>query len=308
MGMKKAIVSGANGFVGSAVTRELASHGVEVIALVREGSDSRVRDIPSVQAVPFDLSDPLSLLDSVKERGFDAFYHFAWEGSAGERRADAGLQLDNAGWTVDCLRLARELGCARFIGAGSIMEQETMLAASSQGGRPGTGYIYGAGKLAAHAMCKSVAADIGIDLIWAMITNAYGPGELSPRMVNTAIRKCLRGEPPQFTSGTQNYDFVYIDDVAKAFRLIGENGRPFYDYRITSSHARPLREFLLEMREAIAPDLDFLFGDVPFTGISLPLSEFDGSLAREHAGFAAEVGFGEGCRRTRDFLARQGGY
>ena len=46
-----------------------------------------------------------------------------------------------------------------------------------------------------------------------MITNAYGVGERSPRMVNTTIQKCIRGEAPQFTAGTQNYDFVYIDII-----------------------------------------------------------------------------------------------
>ena len=53
---------------------------------------------------------------------------------------------------------------------------------------------------------------------------------------------------PQFTAGTQNYDFVYIDDVARAFRLIGEKGKPFHEYLIGSSTARPLKEFLLEMK------------------------------------------------------------
>ena len=97
------------------------------------------------------------------------------------------------------------------------MEHETLAAAYKDGNHPGLGYIYGGGKLIAHVMSMSVAADIGIDLVWAEITNAYGVGELSPRFVNTTIRKIIHGEPLQFTAGTQNYDFVYIDDVARAF-------------------------------------------------------------------------------------------
>lgn len=176
-----------------------------------------------------------------------------------------------------------------------------MAAAYTQGNRPGLGYIYGGGKLIAHVMCMSIAAELGIDLIWPEITNAYGVGERSPRLVNTTIRKCIRGESPQFTSGTQNYDFVYIDDVARAFRLIGERGRPFHEYIIGSSTARPLKEFLLEMQTAIAPGLAFQFGDIPFTGIDLPLARFDCSETEQHTGFRAEVGFGEGCRRTMEW-------
>lgn len=218
-------------------------------------------------------------------------------------RADTALQLQNAQWTVDALRLAKRLGCRRFVGAGSIMEHETMAAAFTQGNQPGLGYIYGGGKLIAHIMCMSVAADIGIDLVWPEITNAYGAGEISPRLVNTTIRKCLQGESPRFTAGTQNYDFVYIDDVARAFYLIGEKGKPFHEYLIGSSHARPLKEFLLEMKEAIAPDLDFVFGDIPFTGTDLPLTAFDGRETEQDTGFRAEISFAEGTRRTRDWMA-----
>ena len=121
--------------------------------------------------------------------------------------------------------------------------------------------------------------------------------------MNTTIRKCIKGEAPQFTAGTQNYDFVYIDDVARAFYLIGKNGKPFHEYLIGSSTARPLKEFLLEMKQSIAPDLDFIFGDIPFTGTNLPLSVFDCSQTEKDTGFKAEISFAEGTKRTRDWLA-----
>src|SRR5665647_1740214 len=104
-------------------------------------------------------------------------------------------------------------------------------------------------------------------------------------MLNTTIRKIIRNEPLQFTTGTQNYDFVYVDDVARAFRLIGEKGKPFHEYLIGSSTARPLREFLLEMKASIAPDLNFVFGDIPFTGIDLPLEKFDCSTTEKDTSF-----------------------
>ena len=296
--MKTAIVTGASGFVGGAVLRELLAHDYRVYAVIREGRETTLPDNANCIPVFCDLADISSLVEKIPAGEASACYHFAWAGSAGPARADTRLQLDNAQWSVDCLRAAQKLGCTRFVYAGSIMEHETMAAAYTQGNKPGLGYIYGSGKVAAHAMCMSVAASVGIDLVWGSITNAYGVGERSPRMVNSTIQKCIRGEAPQFTAGTQNYDFVYIDDVARAFRLIGEKGKPFHEYLIGSGTARPLREFLLEMKAAIAPELDFIFGDIPFTGIDLPLSRFDCSETERDTGFRAEVGFGEGCRRT----------
>ena len=299
--MKRVIISGANGFVGSALVRELLRYDYEIYALEREGCVNNLPQNKRIHVVPCELAEMDGLRYKLPRQEYDSFFHFAWVGSAGPARADTRLQLQNAQWTVDSLRVAKELGCKRFLCAGSIMEYETMAAVYTQGNRPGMGYIYGGGKLIAHVMCMSVAAEIGIDLIWPEITNAYGVGEKSPRMVNTAIQKCIRGETPQFTAGTQNYDFVYIDDVARAFRLIGEKGKPFHEYLIGSSKARPLKEFLLEMQSAIAPELEFQFGDIPFTGIDLPLSKFDCSQTVADTGFRAEVSFGEGCKRTMEW-------
>lgn len=301
--MKRVIVSGANGFVGSALVKELTANKIEVIALDLEGHNDNLTLNHFVSFYPFDLSNAAELKERLGKADIDIFYHLAWTGSAGPARADAALQLRNAGWTVDCLKLAKELGCRRFVNAGSIMELETAVVAFKQENRPGLGYIYGSGKLAAHTMCRSVAAEIGIDFICAMITNAYGVGERSPRMVNTTIQKCIQGEAPQFTAGTQNYDFVYIDDVARAFRLIGQKGKAFCEYLIGSSNAKPLKEFLLEMKNAIAPDIDFIFGSIPYTGVNLSLKEFDCSKTEEDTGFKAEISFEEGCRRTRDWMA-----
>ena len=299
--MKKAIVTGANGFVGSAVTKELLANGYEVYALDQTGANQNIPHTEGCTFVPCDLSAMNSLHEILPADAYEAMYHFAWVGSAGPMRADTKMQLQNAQWTVESMRVAKKLGCKRFICAGSIVEHETMAAAYTQGNRPGLGYIYGSGKLVAHTMCMSVATDIGIELIWPEITNAYGIGERSPRMVNSTIQKCIRGESPQFTAGTQNYDFVYIDDIARAFRLIGEKGKPFHEYLIGSSTARPLKDFLLEMQAIIAPELPFIFGDIPFTGIDLPLSKFDCTQTETDTGFRAKVSFREGCKRTHDW-------
>lgn len=300
--MKNVIVTGANGFVGSHVVKELISEGVHVLAIDLPG---KCENLPESDLVEFLGADIFALKDGAAQIGvgkYDTFYHFAWVGSAGPARLDCELQMKNALCTVECIRLAKQLGCSRFVCAGSIMEQEVISAVFAPENRPGMGYVYGTGKLAAHCMSKSIAAQEGIDLLWAIITNAYGEGEVSPRFINTTIRKIIRKESLQFTSATQNYDFIHVCDVAKAFRLIGERGKPFCEYVIGSGNARPLKEFIIEMRNALAPEAELVFGDIPFTGVNMPLEVFSTNRIIEDCGFHPEVSFAEGVQRTMQWL------
>ena len=300
--MENVIITGADGFVGSYTVNYFLEQGCRVLALDMGEKPNRLGEHPRLTYAQCDISDAAALEAAAQSGNYDTFIHFAWAGSAGPAQVDNNLQMKNALTTEECLKTAKKLGCKRFVCAGSIMEKEVEAAVHDQGSRPGMGYIYGMGKHIAHCLCKSVAADIGIELVWPMITNAYGAGELSPRFVNTTIRKIIQGEPLQFTSGTQSYDFVYVTDVARAFYLIAKNGRPFCEYMIGSSTARPLKEFIIEMVRSLAPDRQPIFGDIPFTGTNMPLSTFDCTDTERDCGFRAEVSFAEGTRMTMDWL------
>ncbi|MCQ2514301.1 MAG: NAD-dependent epimerase/dehydratase family protein [Ruminococcus sp.] len=302
--MKKAIVTGANGFVGSHVCKELSDRGVKLYAVIKDTNEniSTIENLDGIEIVYCELNEIETLSEKISDRDIDVFYHFAWVGSAGPLRCNEEIQLQNALWTAQALRTADKMNCKKFVNAGSIMEKETYTAVYTQESKPGLPYIYGAGKLIARSICKPIANSLNIDLCWAVITNAYGAGEFSPRFVNSTIRKIIAGEPLQFTAATQNYDFIYIDDVAKAFVAIGEYGIANKEYTIGSGNARPLKEFIIEMQQALAPEAEPIFGDIPFTGVNMPLEAFSTADIEKDCHFKPEISFAEGAKLTMDWI------
>lgn len=305
--MNRVAITGAAGFVGSALVKECLKRNIEVFAIdVIDDPSSRLdlrnSKLTYLKANVFNNSEIYGLLNG---KEIDTFYHFAWVGSAGPLREDIDCQIDNAKMTVDLMKVAKEIGCNKFICAGTIMEFESFEAVFSQESKPQMSFIYGVGKQLAHSLCKPIANKIGIDLIWAHITNSFGVGESSPRLINSTIRKCIHKEPLHFTSGTQNYDFIYIDDVARAFFLLGEKGKANKSYIIGSGNAGPLRGFLEKLVYTCDKDATPLFGDVPFTGVNLGLSFFSTKEIEKDCGFKISVSFEEGIEKTYKWLKKE---
>lgn len=302
--MKNVIVTGANGFVGAALVNELCKHDIHVIAVVRSENSNidRIKGLENVEYVFCDFENVDNLDSLIDQRGFDVFYHFAWNGSAGKARADVNVQMSNAMITEKYVRSASKLGCKKFIGAGSIMELETHSAVYTNSNRPGSAYIYGNAKISAHTISKCVSAELGIEHVWGMITNAYGPGEISERFINTTIKKVFNNQTLQFTSGIQNYDFIYIDDVAKAFYYLGLNGLAFNNYVIGSGNAKQLRNFIEEMCYSIDSNAKLQFGDVPFTGVNIPKDFFSIESLVSDTGFSPQTDFSTGILNTANWI------
>lgn len=138
--MRTAIVSGANGFIGSAVVRELLSNGYYVQGLVHDNTSS-IGEHPNLKITHFSLETIDSIIDDLEPS--ETFYHFAWKGISGPTRSDTALQLNNVQWTINSLRLAKTVGCNRFVCAGSLVEYEALATLYEDGNRPGAEYVYG---------------------------------------------------------------------------------------------------------------------------------------------------------------------
>lgn len=301
--IKKAIVTGANGFVGSAVCKALAEHGVYVIALVRDkASDiSRIERLNNISIKYCDMNNYKLLPDIIDDRDIDVMYHFAWSGSAGANRGNADVQMSNIYTSIDLLKACAAIDCRCFVFAASIMEYE-IHAAIETNKKIGINSLYSVAKMSCDYMLRILSYEFKIQYIRCVISNIYGPGENSPRLINTSIRKILRGDKPLFSEGKQMYDFIYIDDAAEIFYKLGENGNPAKTYYIGSTCPKELREYIKELHNVIDPDAQIGLGELPFNGVSLDYSLFDVYSVKKDTGYVPLISFSEGVKRTAEWI------
>ena len=220
--MKKVVVTGASGFVGGYLVRELIANHIKVISVVRnlQSSNENLPANDSNRIIYCDSSNISDLSNLINDRDIDAFYCLAWEGTSGQNRIDYEIQLKNAIFYIQALEVSKILGCKKFIGIGSISEMESLLINSVQGKRPPKLSFYGASKLYANMMTKALCASLDIEHIWVSITNTYGPKEKSERFIITTLKNIMNNNELILTSGYQLYDFIFVGDVARALYLI----------------------------------------------------------------------------------------
>lgn len=297
----KVIVTGANGFIGKQLINGLLNRNYKIVALDIRFDDSLLSN-KNVTCINVLDKEVLELVSLIPADNYNCFFHLAWAGTSGPNRANYEMQLNNVKLACQYVELCSRIGCKRFLYASSINEMETYEYLQSDDIEPSGGYIYGTGKLAAHLMGETVAKTNNIDFIPVIITNIYGVGEKSARMIYTSIVKLINGEYCSFTEGFQTYDFIYITDAINSIVEVSEKGKPFNRYYIGSGEPKPLREFLLAMRDIVDPKAELGLGDIPFKGIDISYNQFDLKKVEKDTGYKNEISFENGIKMTADWI------
>ena len=300
--MKRAIVTGATGFIGKWLVKELSKSGYDVTAVVR-----------NLQKVPSEWKDKIEVVecnienypnmpgDSFRCNDYNLFFHLAWEGGTGFNRANYAMQLKNVYAACEALKLSKRLGCQRFVNAGSIMEYEALQYIQQDGAVPTAGYIYSTAKLTADFMLKSLAAQEDIEYINVIISNVYGVGETSARFLNQLLRKMIANQRIALTSGEQLYDFIYVTDAVKGMICAAQKGKKNFAYYIGNHTPHPLKTYILQIKEILDSNAELVFGEVPFNGVMLSYKEFDTSKLYD-LGYNIEIPFQEGVLMTTEWI------
>lgn len=295
--IKKAIVTGANGFVGQYLTKELVDNQYEVWAVVRdENEDLTCIGGLDVHIAYCDLKEILTLKDKINAEDFECFYHLAWAGSSGPARTNYELQLNNAKACSDAAVVAAELKCKRFLGAGSVTELMYGEYLRKDGSKPEMVTCYAIAKMASEYMSRCICTDKNIDFLWAYISNFYGVGDPSQNFVNFLISNYLKKNTPTLTSGEQKADFMYVTDVARALVAMGEKGVTGNTYYVGYGSPKPLKVFIETIHGIIAPEIESGIGKKDFQGMDVDFDIIDMGKLNRDTGFKPMITFLQGIK------------
>ena len=296
--MKRAIITGATGAVGTALIKELIQNNVEVLIFCREGS-KRNQQIPNHPLVTrkYCSLEQLSSIENDMGKLYDVFYHFAWDGTVGAVRNDMYRQNQNVRYALDAVAIAKRFGCHTFIGAGSQAEYGRVEGVLKPDTPTFPEMGYGIGKLCAGQMSREYAHQLGMRHIWVRILSVYGPNDGQQSMVMSTIQKLKSGGIPKFTKGEQLWDYLYSEDAAEAFRLVGEKGIDGKIYVLGSGKARPLAEYIREIRDIVDPNAKIDLGAIPYGEKQVMHLQADTKELYCDTGWITHTEFGEGIKR-----------
>jgi nucleoside-diphosphate-sugar epimerase len=278
--MKRAIVTGATGFIGQHLVRELIAGGVDVTALCRRQSLNLDRLPPGVKTV-YDID----YLDSA-----DVFYHLAWECDTGLGVVDPALQARNTELTLRALVAANGLGCRKFISVGSVYESFASQIRSHL--RTGKNDIEILTKNRTHTMAKQLAFRLGMDFIWCKLCYPIGSGVAPHRMVSRFISDLLAGIKPVFDPGQGLCDMIAVEDVARALQSLGNHkGYGRWEYYIGSGAPKPQYKWLEKIQSILGTGTALSIGEGHDDGLKLDEKCFDLTPLREDTGFEPTFSF-----------------
>lgn len=302
--MKKIIVTGADGFIGSALVKSLIVNGYQVYAIVKNKDFNFEPMGFKIKVIPCSFSEYQMLAEQVNEP-VDSFIHLAWDGVSGKESQNAVLQSENIKISTIALEQARLLNAKKFIFAGSSYQYRMEPVFKNGEIVYRKKNIYGKAKEAATILLKSLALKYGIDFNSVLFTNVFGVGDCSKRSTNTLILQLLHHEPVRLIPGDHKHDWTYIEDAVNGIISVIENGKDGISYYIGSRRLRTFKEIILDVRNIISSNVDLEFGYYPDDGY-IDYSEIDLDDLYRDTGFECQANFCDSIQKTATWLKRQG--
>ena len=219
--MKKILLTGANGFLGSACRKLLAQHGYEIHALdlhVPPNAESG-----NIHWHAIDLQDMDAVVQLMERIKPDGLIHLAWSIEKSGEKYTSNIHEPCVQIGLDLVEAFERSGGRRVVAAGTCAEYDWSVGQVLNESSPlKPQNIYAQSKHDLHVGLESFCTTHGLSFAWSRIFLLYGPNENPNRLMPHIIRSILADKPIQTTHGNQYRDYLHVEDVASALLAVLE--------------------------------------------------------------------------------------
>jgi UDP-glucose 4-epimerase len=300
------LVTGAAGFLGSALANRLAREGHQVRGIDDLSAGDPERLDPGVLFSRGDIVDRPKLWSMLQE--VDCVYHLAARVVVPESVLyPREYNATNVGGTVSVMEAMRDVGVKRvvFASSGAVYGDQRKVPLP-ESLTPDPRSPYAVSKLAAEYYVRTIGALWGIETVVLRIFNAFGPGQplpaAHPPVVPHFLRQAIRGGSMVLHgNGEQTRDFVYVDDVVEA--MVAAATAPSIDrltINIGSGVETSLKTLAQQVLEISNSSSEWILREDQDPGPSRMAADI--RLARSKLGYKPHISLQDGLRRmlTRD--------
>ena len=217
--MKKVLLTGATGFIGSQVTAELLKRGYEVISV---SDKTFLPDKPNLIQVKLDLLNKSAVDEFFENNKFDLMMHMAWY--LGAKCHMHNVNLEWLSVSLHLLKKFQETGGKTFLCNGTVSEYDFSYGYLSEDITPlENKSLHGQCKASLFKTARIFCRQNGISFKWPRIFNLYGPNEKPQRLMPSVINSCLKGEDVKVSDCLKFQDYLHVADTARGIVDIFES-------------------------------------------------------------------------------------
>jgi UDP-glucose 4-epimerase len=309
MSARRALISGATGTIGAGLVDRLVREAWTVHVLTRAGSvtDRLAPNAKDIEVTAADWRDTDAIADVVKRADPSVVFHLAGP-PFNPPTLPPSVFLDAAvNYTGALLQALDDAGNgARIVFANS--------AAIYGGGKhvPGTERVFepatwlGAAKAMAATLLATAGRKTGRRIVDLRLFTPYGPGERAERLIPSLIAAAIAGREIALSAGTQERDFIYIDDVIDAFLVAANVDAPQpLAFDIGSGTGTRVCDVVTTLLDMLGASELARFGALPMRPDEIMHMAADLTPARALPGWAPHTSLESGLRSTIDWYKNE---
>ncbi len=305
MNIKRAVVTGGSGFIGSHLVKALHEKGVDVAVVVRYKDVARNPRLAKLWDQLVIIEADLRHRDSLQRMmGFkpDAVFHLAAYNHVGDSFRQVEECYDvNAKGSANVLDVVNGYARAVYVSSSEVYgDQNEVPWKETMAANPKSPYAITkyAGELHARMLQR-----LNFPVRIVRPFNTYGPGQSSKAFISELIQKGLAGSPIRTTLGEQTREFNYVTDTVRGIILAAECDEHIEGpVNVASGQEIEIRELARKIHELTGATSDLKIGAEPYRPNEIWRMKADTTIAREMLGYEAVVPLEEGLRATVEWF------